>query len=220
MCCEPISQPPAFASGLSSRFSKPPEPTLLADLRKNILHLPLQTSPALTAKRAELDRLGTELWNLSTRLRRDDAANIEGNAQTENIKTGDKTRAYLLRAYAFLLLDSAGSQKVQGRERKSCIRLMKVALKAAKACILGKDLESATRVLERAATYEEILTGQSHSRRSDGDDADIAKRLQLEYFSVRSALVGILSFAPRKSYLFEAISLSARAASIWQNTCS
>lgn len=93
----------------------------------------------------------------------------------------------MLRAYAFLLLDSAGSQMVKGRERKSCIRLMKIALKAAKVCILNKDLDCATRVLERAATYEEILTGKS--QHSDVGDADIAARLQLEYFAVRAALV-------------------------------
>lgn len=92
-----------------------------------------------------------------------------------------------MRAYAFLLLDSAGSHKVKGQERKAYIRLMKIALKAAKACVLAKDLDCATKVLERAAAYEEILTGQG--QQSEGDDTTIAGRLQLEYFAVRAALV-------------------------------
>lgn len=94
---------------------------------------------------------------------------------------------HLLRAYAFLLLDSAGTHMVKARERKPCIRLMRVALKAAKACILGKDLDNATRVLERAATYEDILDGAGHQ--SHDGETDVARRLQLEYFAVRTVLV-------------------------------
>ncbi|KAF2629751.1 SPO22-domain-containing protein [Macroventuria anomochaeta] len=173
----------AFASSLTSRLDKPQKPALVTDLQNHIRHLPLQASPAVTAKRDELDKLGTELWNLSTRLRRDEPAH-DGNPKDGNAR--NSSIVCLLRAYAFLLLDSAGSQMVKGRERKSCIRLMKVALKAAKACILGKDLESATRVLERAATYEDILIGKG--QHGDSDDAEIAKRLRLEYFAIRTVL--------------------------------
>ena len=65
---------------------------------------------------------------------------------------------------------------------------MKVALKAAKVCILGQDLESATKVLQRAAVYEDIL-GKA-GQHDDGDESDVAKRLCLEYFALRTALVG------------------------------
>lgn len=139
----------------------------------------------MIAKRDELDKLGTELWNLSTRLRRDDPSQ---NGKTKEDKARSSSIVCILRAYAFLLLDSAGSQMVKGRERKSCIRLMKVALKAAKVCTLGQDLESATKVLERAATYEDILANEGQHDKSD--DADAANRLRLEYFAVRTALVG------------------------------
>lgn len=177
----------AFASGLAARFDKLQDPTLPAELRSNIRYLPLQALPAATAKRADLDKLGTELWNLSTRLRRDDPVHSNEHDKPKKTETGDGVAICLLRAYAFLLLDSAGSHKVKGQERKACIRLMKIALKAAKACVLAKDLDCATRVLERAATYEEILTGQGQE--SDGDETTIATRLQLEYFAVRAALV-------------------------------
>ncbi|KAL1652743.1 sporulation-specific protein 22 [Didymella pomorum] len=175
----------SFASSLTSRLDKPLEPTLLEDLRINIRHLPLTASPAVIAKRDELDRLGTELWNASTRLRRDEPA------QNGNI-TEDKGRASskicVLRAYAFLLLDSAGSHPAKGRGRSSCIRLMKVALKAAKVCLLGQELDYARRMLESAASYEGVLANAE--QHDDSDEGHVAKRLRLEYYAVRTALVG------------------------------
>lgn len=63
-------------------------------------------------------------------------------------------------------------------------------MKAAKACILGKDLDNATKVLERAATYEGTLA--SGSQHNDDENADAAKRLQLEYFAVRTVLVNLI----------------------------
>lgn len=75
---------------------------------------------------------------------------------------------------------------------------MKIALKAAKACVLAKDLDCATKVLERAAAYEEILTGQG--QQSEGDDTTIAGRLQLEYFTIRAALVRLDHLAIRDAY--------------------
>lgn len=144
----------------------------------------MQPSPAVAAKRDELDKLGTELWNLSTRLRRDEPAL---SSDFRDDKPRNSSIVGLLRAYAFLLLDSAGSQMVKGRERKSCVRLMKVALKAAKICVSANELDIATKVLERAATYEDIL----NSRRGDdeNEEVDIARRLRLEYFAMRTALV-------------------------------
>jgi hypothetical protein len=137
----------------------------------------------ITTKRDELDKLGTELWNLSTRLRRDKP--VQSNVKDS--KAQNNSTVCLLRAYAFLLLDSAGSQAVKGGERKSCIRLMKIALKAAKVCILAKDLENTTKVLERAAVYENLLGSKGHN--ADSEEGDVARRLHLEYFAMRAVLV-------------------------------
>jgi hypothetical protein len=99
-----------------------------------------------------------------------------------------KNRALcLLRAFAVLLLDSAAGQGLKGRQRKSCVRLLKVALKAAKVCIEGKELSIATKVLERAAEYQDIL-----SKEDDGASAEVRElvnRLRIEYFAVRTTLV-------------------------------
>ncbi|KAF3046085.1 hypothetical protein E8E12_010940 [Didymella heteroderae] len=174
----------SFASSLTSRLVKPLEPALLADVQTHIRHLPLPASPAVTAKCEELDKLGTELWNLSTRLRRDEPAQ---NDKKKEDRHRPSSTDCALRAYAFLLLDSAGSHWMKGRERKSCIRLMRVALKAAKVCVLGQDLDNAVRVLGRAALYEDALANAG--QRDDSDEGDVAKRLRLEYFTVRTALV-------------------------------
>ncbi|KAF3008729.1 hypothetical protein E8E13_009809 [Curvularia kusanoi] len=176
----------AFASTLESRLGNTRDTTLRPELQKHIRYLPLQSSPVASAKRTELDKLGTKLWNLSTRLRRNDSDHDGEDDKDKSREIGSGVLLSLLRTYAFLLLDSASGQKVRGRERKTCIRLLKIALKAAKGCVLTNDLDCATRVLEQAATYEETLNGMG--RQKDGDDVSIASRLQLEYFTVRAAL--------------------------------
>ncbi|KAJ4364246.1 sporulation-specific protein 22 [Ascochyta clinopodiicola] len=177
-----------FASSLTSRI-KTAEPALLNDLQAQIRHLPLQFSPAVVAKRDELEKLGTELWNLSTRLRRDEPT---PSGKTNDGKADICSTVCLLRAYAFLLLDSASSQTVKGRERKACIRLMKVALKAAKVCILAEEFDSATKVLEKAATYENIMSDEHKDGDGEGEETSIARCLCLEYFAVRTVLVKLL----------------------------
>jgi hypothetical protein len=141
----------------------------------------------LTAKREELDRLGTELWNLSTRLRRDDPQ-LNGKSR-EDVEHRNRALV-LLRVFAFLLLDSAGGQGSRSRERKTCIRLMKVALKAAKVCIERDELESAVKVLERAADYQEALSRDVEA--DEAKEAELGGRLRGEYFAVRTTLVSKL----------------------------
>lgn len=73
------------------------------------------------------------------------------------------------------------------RELRHCIRLMKIALKTARVCIGNKELNSATKVLERAADYQDVL-----AREADGDrDGEVRLRdqLRVEYFAVRISLV-------------------------------
>jgi hypothetical protein len=160
--------------------------SLVEELQIQIRGLPLLPSSTLTAKQPELDKLGTELWNLSTRLRRDEPT-ANGKGKDGAIR---KNRALcLLRIFSFLVLDSA-SAHAKGRTQKSCIRLMKVALKAARVCIEHKELMHATKALERAAEYQDVLSIETDG--ADSDDAEVARRLRLEYFAVRIVLVCIL----------------------------
>lgn len=64
---------------------------------------------------------------------------------------------------------------------------MKVALKAARVCVDSKEMGHATKILERAAEYQDILR-----QKADGaskDEEEVADRLRLEYFAVRTLLV-------------------------------
>jgi len=142
----------------------------------------------VTAKREELDQLGTELWNLSTRLRRED---LQPNGKSREDVARRNRAIVLLRVFSFLLLDSASGQGTKSRERKTCIRLMKVALKAAKVCIERDELDSAVKVLERAADYQEALSQRVDAEELDG--AELGNRLRVEYFAVRTTLVSWLS---------------------------
>jgi hypothetical protein len=175
--------PPAFAATLVKRIEAGSHVPLIPEIQVQIRGLPLKTSSAVIAKQDELDKLGTELWNQATRLR-SDKHDIRG---VPNDSTADKANVVpFLRAYAFLLLDSAGARGKDGRKRKSCIRLMKVALKAARVCIEGSELEVATKVLELAAEYEEVLSKRAESERDA--DVELADGLRVQYFAVRMML--------------------------------
>jgi hypothetical protein len=140
-------------------------------------------SSTVLARRDELDKLGTELWNLSTRLRRDESVN-NGNAKD---KTAHKNRMIcFLRNFAFLLLDSAAAQ-AKDRPQKSCVRLMRVALKAARECINVNELLPSTKIMERAAEYQDTMSKETES--ASGDEGEIARRLRMEYFALRTMLV-------------------------------
>jgi hypothetical protein len=64
---------------------------------------------------------------------------------------------------------------------------MKVALKAARVCIDGNELSNATKLLERAAEYQDILSKAGDGK--DGEEGELADRLRLDYFAVRIMLV-------------------------------
>jgi hypothetical protein len=178
------SLPAAFTSRLPDRVNAPHDALLQTDLRSLISELPLPHSVPVAAKQEELDRLGTELWNLSTSLRRKDE---QTNGKTKDEAKQRKQVLCLLRVFAFLLLDTASGQTKKAREGKHCLRLLRVALKAARMCIEEADLGSATKVLERAADYQEVLGKDAHSD-NEHESVD-CMGLRAEYFGLRMALV-------------------------------
>ncbi|KAI4712219.1 hypothetical protein J4E89_002485 [Alternaria sp. Ai002NY15] len=173
-----------FASTLSKRIEAGNHATIVGELQAQILGLPLKTSTAVTARQEELDRLGTELWNQATRLRRDISV---VNNQPKDSATDKNNVVPFLRAYAFLLLDSAGGRGPNNvRQRKSCIRLMKVALKAARVCIEANELIIATDLLKLAAEYEDVLSKGTDDKPEK--DTELADGLRAQYFAVRMTL--------------------------------
>lgn len=171
---------------LIQRLEAGTDTTIADDIQAQIHLLPFPASPIVLAKQEELDTLGTELWNLTTRLGRDEA----GTNKPPSDAAARKSRALpFLRAFAFLLLDSAGGQGNKGGQCKNCIRLIKVALKAARVCIRDNELGIATKVLERAADYQHVLSQEGEDNRRE--ERELADGLSAQYFAVRTTLVSL-----------------------------
>lgn len=126
-----------------------------------------------STQQEQLDRGGTQLWNLAARLHRD-----HGNVQNQDL--------CLTRAFAFLLLDSAQTTEREHGD-SNVVRLMKVALKAAKICLEDAQIELCQKVMERAAAYENRLP-KSQSDKDDEEEMHLSGRLRTEYFTLRTAL--------------------------------
>jgi hypothetical protein len=75
---------------------------------------------------------------------------------------------------------------------------MKVALKAAKVCIENNELDSATKVLERAAGYQEAMAKDIDGK--PNEEAQLDGRLRVEYFAVRTTLVSISQVTSLSAY--------------------
>jgi hypothetical protein len=138
-------------------------------LHSHILTLPVALG---SARLGEFDAKGTELWNLSTRLNRSNEAY-------------DKKTLCLLRVFSFNLLVSA--HRKQSKTSTNCVRLLKVAFKAAKFCLNAIEIERGVKVLERAATLVEELNGEFSELARE--DEPVRERLVAEYYVLRTTLV-------------------------------
>lgn len=181
--------PAAFASKLSERIEPDWNTSVITELHAQVRGLPLSASSITISKRGELDKLGTDLWNLSTRLRRDDSSLDD---KPKEVMTRKNRALCLLRAFAFLLLASAGGSDTNDRQRNRCVRLIKIAMKAAKVCIEGNELTAATKVMEQAAEYQEVFSREGET--TDDEEIALFTKLRSEYFAVRMALVRVESW--------------------------
>lgn len=127
---------------------------------------------APSARVAEYNTKGTDLWNLSTRLSRSKDA-------------PQKRMLCLLRVFSFGLLDCA--QLRRSISSANCVRLLKVAIKAAKFCITSDALEHGLKVLERVATYLEEF--DKIEEELSPDDLALRAKLKSEYYILRTTLV-------------------------------
>lgn len=127
---------------------------------------------AASPRHEELDGRGTSIWNLSTRLKREG-----GNAHGRKLTC-------LLRAFAFLLLDSA--YQPSGSTIENAVRLQKVALKAAKYCLEERQIELCQTILGRAAVYNDAFSSTASNAKPEG--VELLDRLKAEYFILRAAL--------------------------------
>lgn len=159
-----------FANSISDRINGPTtDRSLVADLQEHVQLLPMQ---APSARVGEFNTKGTNLWNLSTRLSRSNDA-------------PQKRLLCLLRVFAFGLLDCA--QLRRSISSANCVRLLKVAFKAAKFCITSDALEHSLKVLERVAAYLEEF--DRIEEELSPEDAALRAKLKSEYHILRTTLV-------------------------------
>lgn len=150
---------------------------VVSELKSNISTLRTDSLIIPENRVDEFDRIGTELWNISSRLRLDSSDNIA-------------KLVTLLRVFAFFLLDCV--KEPTRRTYQNNARLLKAANKAARLCLEVEDHESAQNVLARAALCEEaIMKPLQDVSGHEGDAGGSQWALEVDYLSLRIMLVNI-----------------------------
>lgn len=90
------------------------------------------------------------------------------------------------RVYAFFMLDAA--QRKSDTGAGNTVRLIKVALKAAKCSIDAKNFNFAFKVCEKATIYHDQLENCKTDSNVPADDVEAYSQLQAEYYIIRTAL--------------------------------
>lgn len=155
-----------------------------ADLATHIRAAEAQSQkahPGAKKRAPDLDRGGTELWNLCTRLRRD----LGGPG--EELHGAARSREKLLarcRYFAFLLIDVARRSvgELCGRD---VVHLARLALKVGKSCVGCGELAVSLGALQRAAELIEGIKGKD----VDGDVEGEVMKLEVEHFILRTVQV-------------------------------
>lgn len=117
------------------------------------------------------------------------------------------------------MLDSG--QQSSRSNTQNCVRLLKVALKAARFCLDQKQAELCLKVLERAAHFEDDLAKLENQ--ISPEDGRVHLRLKAEYFILRTALVSVypsISFPRRITALTVTRRHGGNHALILQSICS
>ncbi|KAK2055776.1 SPO22-domain-containing protein [Colletotrichum caudatum] len=181
----------AFSQTLLRRLPSANDPpaidSLLAELKPQMETI-VNFHAASRAKLqlGEMDAKGTELWNVCTRLRRDD------------VPGAPPTRGKLLlrsRAYAFFMIAVARGASPGAKPRMAdVVHLTKLMLKAGRMCIdddsIGAStgtMKLATAIFTKGAGYVAAL-GELQKTMLGPDDLAECKRLESEYYILRTAL--------------------------------
>ncbi|KAI8296835.1 Transcriptional regulator [Colletotrichum sp. SAR 10_98] len=182
----------AFADNLLKRLPEARDPPAIDTLHEELMkklnnthgfpNLPRGKS---RSQRNELDRKGTELWNLCMRLRRDE---IPGEPPTR------KRLLLRSRVFAFFMIDIARFWKVAEDARPEdwmpladVVHLMRLALKAGRMCLDDCGAKFANMVFLKASNYSDLL-GRLTQTMLGPDDLAECKRLESEYYILRTAM--------------------------------
>jgi hypothetical protein len=146
-CCLRLMSEPAFAAGLEEHLPGSLEDDkvaarLTSDIEK---HIQLVRSSRIRAfGNEELDRLGTCIWNLAIRLRREAEAEAEAATRWKSLQTNS-------RVFAFLILDLALWSEAEATA-EAIIHLTRIALKAGRSCI--GEFQSSVALLMKSDSSE------------------------------------------------------------------
>ncbi|KAL2219458.1 meiosis protein SPO22/ZIP4 like-domain-containing protein [Thermoascus aurantiacus ATCC 26904] len=143
-------------------------------LDNHLRRLPLPSSSSLTvSSRLQLDSTGTALWNACSRL--------TGLADGKEMEEDKLSLLCRVMTFAFLLLESSASSDGNGGSEN--IRVLKVALRAARFCLETTQLSLSLKVLEIAAMRVGFLEKACHSIQED-----LTQALSAEYYMLRIIL--------------------------------
>lgn len=137
-------------------------------------------SPA--AKAADFDRLGTQIWNASIRLK---------DQSSPMLKTWPQLEPQL-RVLAYFLLDTAQRSYVKHGSKKSSqnlVRILKTALKAVRICIASDTLELCTMLFEKMADHVEHKQDpppEYKKDRQESESQEMIKELTADYYLLRA----------------------------------
>lgn len=134
-----------------------------------------------------------------------------GNATENHAAEKNSTLVLLLvKVFAFHLIDCAGTDHTPRLENKNAftaantprkrgwkdnIRLMRVAVRTAKACLEAGQLDQCTKVMETAADFEGNLGGMTGvgGEEERGVQEEVVAGLTVEYWCLRIVLVSWFS---------------------------
>lgn len=180
----------SFCTDLKSRLSTSRDSAahnaLDADLAIHLRAAEAHPQKALVGAKqraADLDRAGTELWNLCTRLRRE----LDGSGDKSGAVAGQRKKLLArCRYFAFLLIDIArrSADEEKGAGGGDVVHVVRLALKAGRGCVECGELGVSLRALQRAAEYIEGIKGVG----DEDVDGELVK-LEVEYFVLRTVQV-------------------------------
>ena len=152
--------------------------SILAEIRSNISTLRGRALNVDEHHAREFDHQGTELWNLSSRLKRDD-------------DSAPPVILGALRVFAFSLLDCP--RRPSHRSLESNVRIFKAANKVSQQCLDLQDHEHAQSLLSSAAACDDAITRQVQEAPAKHVASETVRQaLEVEYLTLRIMLVSTL----------------------------
>ena len=146
---------------------------LSTEILGHINYLPLPQTAITAPKRRKLEASGRLLWNLATTV----------TNETHNA-AGNKRDTSALQVFSYFLLDSAHHSGPGTNANE--IRLLRTALKTARCCLDEAHDDLCTKVLERAAYYEDSLIKEEDMT---FEEKTLVARLRVDYYATRATLV-------------------------------